>query len=391
MSDVTPFSYIDDGVSFAHRLPPSTSFINISQWLNSTASDATSTYTGSYIDDGADLLLPTGPGFGKIDPRFYKHKKRRGIEDAGLWNDSIARAISGDVQRSVAKMQGIADLEVKRPEKNKEEDRKRRQRRETVRVPAPIKWGTFIIKGDDGRIIVIDEKGEFDSGPVKKADINNGVANGEKRWVKAASSVGVPSSTHQSVLPDDSTTTSTKDNESDSKPRLRGKSKPRASRLCDLALKTKSLSTIPESSYETDSYVKISPLASPTNFFMTGGLSGWPSRAPTPDPPSPIVPHSITWDTTSPLRGTQADVKSNLLSPVHSPLGRWPSPPSSPVKSNSSFSDLKHHEVWDKGSSRSSKGGKTKSRSSSSEKKTKKVDDMSTKTYSTYRPRLLWK
>ena len=131
MSDITPPSYIDDGQSFSRRLP-STSLANVSHWLNSTRSDAASTYTGSYIDDGADLLLPTTPGFGKIDARFYKHKKHRNGEGEGAWNHDIAQAISGDIAHSLAKLRGLAGLEVKHPERGEGEEKKRRERRRGV-------------------------------------------------------------------------------------------------------------------------------------------------------------------------------------------------------------------------------------------------------------------
>jgi hypothetical protein len=104
----------------------------------------------------------------------------------------VARAVGGDIQRHLAQMQGIANLEVKRPERDEKEEKKRREEKSgTVKVPAPLRWGTFIIKADDGRVIVIDEDGEFDSGlvkPVADEDDKEKVREG-KRWVKAASSV----------------------------------------------------------------------------------------------------------------------------------------------------------------------------------------------------------
>ena len=171
MSSTSP-SYIDDGRSFTRRIP--SSLTNVTHRLRTThlSPDTSSTYTGSYIDDGLDLL-PTytadnAAGFGPIDARFYRHKRHRNKHN-GAWNDDVARAVSGDIHASLAKLERIAGVEVKHASFNsKERKRRDEKKRGVVSIPAPLKWGTFVIKYGDGRVVVVDELGEYDSGAVRK-------------------------------------------------------------------------------------------------------------------------------------------------------------------------------------------------------------------------------
>ncbi|KAF1928358.1 uncharacterized protein M421DRAFT_5409 [Didymella exigua CBS 183.55] len=189
MSSTAP-SYIDDGRSFARRIPPADSSTNLSRWLKTTPlfPETASAYTGSYIDDGLDLLPGSTPGFGRVDAKFYEAPKRRG-KGSGAWNDDIARAVGGDIHRSLARMKGVAGVQVKRSETSVRGEKEHRERRGVVSVPAPLKWGTFVIKGDDGRVVVIDDRGEYDSGAVKET-----VEKPEesRRWIKAARSPSPP-------------------------------------------------------------------------------------------------------------------------------------------------------------------------------------------------------
>jgi hypothetical protein len=331
MSSITPASFVDDGSSFEKRiLHPS----HNSKWLNSSSSDTTSAYTGSYIDDGADMLLPSrrAPGFGPINPKFYKQRKRKENEN-GAWNDDIQKAVAGDIGQSLEKMRGIGELEVKRPTKEKI-DKHGKRKKNTVTIPLPRKWGTFVIKADDGRVIVVDEDGEFDSGPQ--------VQQQPTKWIKAPTMISPPPS---------STTE-----------RSRGhKDKKHLEPI-------KSLISIPESEYE-DGYISLGgeDVMSPTGFFTTGGANGWPSRSASPVKSRRSSRHSL------PVR---------IASPIRSLPGSWPSPPQSPIKSaNVSEKSTSSVETW----------GEKKSSSSSKSKKShrwsRKDDDvLSTKTYSTYKP-----
>lgn len=354
-------SFIDDGRSFTQRLPPATSLANVPHWLNTThgSLDTISTYTGSYIDDGLDLLPTSTPGFGPINPRFYAHKKRQNKEGGdGAWNDDIARAVGGDIQASLSKLRNISKVEVKRPETDSREEKRRRDKRKgVVSVPAPLKWGTFVIKGDDGRVIVIDDRGEYDSGCVNREQKVDESEKRDRRWVRATRTPSPPPSTP--AFREEDTGARLSDREGKSR-RRSSKSKTRNESMREKKHSPKPLTPISESDYLSDDPVKVSS-ASPTDFFMTGGLSGWPSRAPSPNPPSPIVPHAITWYTSisPPTYDIRSASKSKTKSEQYSrhslPHG-WPSSPVSPTKSvcSSSFTNPKSPSTR-KESSRSSR------------------------------------
>ncbi|KAF3054058.1 hypothetical protein E8E11_010862 [Didymella keratinophila] len=350
----TPPSYIDDGRSFTRRIPPP-SLANVSHWLYTTHgfSNNSSTYTGSYIDDGLDLLPINAsnnntPGFGPIDRQFYKHKKRRDKTD-GVWNDDIAHAISGDIHASLAKLNRVAGVEVKRPSANsKEEKRRSEEKRGVVSVRAPLQWGTFVIKGDDGRVVVVDERGEYDSGVAGQREGKRE----SRRWVKARRS---PSPPAFEIVPAVELPTKSASEEKGAKERrskTHSGSKVRTSRTSREKRRPRALSPVRASVYDSNDPVKPAA-ASPTDFFMTGGLSGWPSpskpsRVSSPEPPSGIVPHAITWDTsTSPYtydsRSKPASrFKSGSYSAHTLPHG-WPSRPESLTGSacSSTFTYLK--------------------------------------------------
>ncbi|KAF2826751.1 hypothetical protein CC86DRAFT_322394 [Ophiobolus disseminans] len=274
MSSVTPASFIDDGSSFHKRTPHGLHPAHVSDWISNPDSDTSSAYTGSYIDDGADMLDPNkhAPGFGPIDARFYKQRKRKENEKMGPWNDDMQKAIAGDIQHNLHKMRGIGNLDIRKVGRHEAEEEKRdkhgRRKKDTVTIPMPPKWGTFVVKGDDGRVIVVDEDGmEFDSGPPQVPIHQHELP---PRWVKAPSTVSIPS------LPTPSLTSSeqrhSRDKHAKRHPRRDKKSKHNASH--------KVLTPIPESEYEDEPRLSDGEdLASPTGFFMTGGKDGWPSRS----------------------------------------------------------------------------------------------------------------
>jgi hypothetical protein len=333
MSSITPPSFVDDGSSFEQRIPHSLHPAHISNWIRSSSSDTTWAYTGSYIDDGADMLVPSrrAPGFGAINPKFYKQRKRREKEERGAWNDDIQKAVAGDIGRSLEKMRGIGGVEVKKIHSGG--TRVKDKKKDTVTIPLPPKWGTIVIKAEDGRVIVVDEDGEFDSGPKVQEQVD-----AEKKWVKAPSTIDLPP-----PLP------SPKHNHT--KRRHKHVLEP-----------VKALTPIPESDEYEDIYEPSGgedPM-SPTGFFMSGGVSGWPS---------PVL-SSIA----SPRKSSKPSSSINN-SPVRSLPGSWPSPPHSPTK----YSDLSTslEQSWSKKSSRSGKSCKSLRHGG---------DDASTKTYSTYKP-----
>ncbi|KAH4033962.1 hypothetical protein HBH92_127500 [Parastagonospora nodorum] len=322
MSSITPASFVDDGSSFEKRILHPT---HNRKSLNDAASDTTSAYSGSYIDDGADMLLPSRrtPGFGPINPKFYKQRKRKENEN-DAWNNDIQKAVGGDIGRSLEKLRGIGGVEVKRHTDTLDKHGKRRK--DTITIPLPRRWGTFTIKADDGRVIVVDEDGEFDSGPQLQQE--------PRKWVKAPTTASIPPSEERR----------------ESKKKHLGP--------------IKSLMPIPESEYE-EGYVLEGEedLMSPTGFFMTGGASGWLERS------------------VSPVKFRQSSRRSNSLkpaSPIRSLPGSWPSPPLSPSK-GASVSDISTSsaEPWGGAKSRSSKKSHRSSRHGD--------DNVSTESYSTYK------
>lgn len=366
MSSITPASYVDDGISFNKRAPHGLHPAHIAKWINSPASETTSVYTGSYIDDGADMLDPNkhAPGFGRIDPRFYKQRKSKENEKCGPWNNDIQKAIAGDMQRNLDKMKGIGRLEVRRSRGTEDEEKKDkhgRKKRDTLTIPLPPKWGTIIIKGDDGRVFLIDEDGEeFDSGPAQAP-----VQQQPAKWVKAPTTITVPS------LPSPSTTASDR-RHSRNKDGKHSTSRDKKSKRSPSMIKA--LTPIPESEYEEGYQPSAGEeLMSPTGFFMTGGKDGWPAR-------------SIT-SLASPLPPTRSSRHSSPLtpnSPVRSPPGSWPSPPLSESKTSSMLTSTKGSENgWGLKKSHRSRSNK---KSGSHRSTRHDGENISIKSRSTYRP-----
>jgi hypothetical protein len=429
MSSITPQSFVDDGSSFAKRVPHGLDQRWIAKWISGDGSEV-SGYTGSYIDDGADMLLPQrpAPGFGKLDTKFYKQRKRKEEKDA-LWNDDVQKAISGDIQRNLAKLQGLGGVEIKKPTREhpvgqrggKEESQEKKK--DTVTIPMPPQWGTFVIKGDDGRVIIVGKDGEFDSGPQKAP------SERLERWVKAASTVpshtptsptavSVPRSPPKHEAHSITQKQRIKEKEKDSKHQRR-KHKHKKSHHSHLTIPPKALTPIPESEYE-DGYLPSGgeQIWSPTGFMMTGGASGRPSKAATSvaSPASSVgggyeymLPASTVKTISQGYRYVIPDsdgyeyaipgspIKSKPSSPVRSPPGGWPSPPVSPVKSKNksktsseqSWSGSKYEDAWKVASPAHSNKSERSHRSHKSEKLHRsgkhEFDTHSVKSHSTYR------
>ncbi|KAG9193492.1 hypothetical protein G6011_03527 [Alternaria panax] len=356
MSSITPQSFVDDGGSFTKRVPRGLDPRHVASWIASNRSD-TSAYTGSFIDDGADMHLPSGaaPGFGPIDTRFYKQKKRKEPKDGqGIaWNDDVQKAISGDIQRNLEKIRGLGALEVKQTDGDERQDEK--SKKNTVTIPMPPQWGTFVIKADDGRVIVVDKDGEFDSGPQKA------VSEEPKHWVKAAPPVetGSPIRGLTPRSPPEHRTASRQANEhsKESRKQRSGSESKDKHKECRRSHHSspKILTPIPESDYE-EGYLLSGgkDTGSPTDFMMTGGASGWPSSRAT-SVASPAVSVSDAYEYVVPNSPIEAISKGfrhvaprsqgykyvvpesnswteKKASPVRSPPGGWPSPELSPIK-----------------------------------------------------------
>ena len=283
MSAVTPQSYVDDGVSFTKRTPHDLSKHRVAKWISSGSN--TSAYTGSFIDDGADMQLrdDSTPGFGQVDKRFYKQKKAREPKpgDETVWNEHVQKAVTGDMQRNLDKMRGLGGVQIKKRHGDCGDDgdgdeEVGAEKQQTVTVSVPPQWGTILVRADDGRVIVVEKDGEFDSGSL--LEIGN---ERPKPWVIAASTVVQPSSTGISIsspLPKHQVPDCTpKDHAKDRSDRKAKTQKHKTSQHSPLQV----LTTIPESEYEDGYLPATEPVGSLTNFLMTGGASGWPSRTST--------------------------------------------------------------------------------------------------------------
>lgn len=341
MSSLTSPSFVDDGSSFRNRVPHHLYSTHLTNQLNSFESDTLTAYTGSFIDDGADMLPPprAAPGFGRVDPRFYGQRKRRDEEKREVWNDDIQKAVVGDIRRSLNQIRSIGVIEVKRSP-----GRGKREKKDTVTISLPPRWGTFVIKADHGRIIVIDEDGEFDSGPLQQQEL--------KKWVEAPTAIELPSL--PSVSPSEKKIHKDKEN-------YRYQLEP-----------SKSLTTISESEHKHIHQPSISGHSmSPTGFSMTGGASEWPSGTVS------SIGSPIKSKRSSRHSFVSSPGKDKSRSPLRSPPGGWPSPPLLGKKGNSIVSTSTVQSWGEEKSCCSHKNTKSSRHD---------VDNTSNKTYSTYKP-----
>lgn len=160
MSSIAPPSFIDDAISLTNRLPRGLSTHQVAQWLSQHGSD-TSAYTGSFIDDGADSVLRDSG----IPPTrgCERQKEKRKHDKEHVWNEHVRKAVSGDVQRHVEKIRGLRGC-VRVQKVGGGGVGESEKKKEKVPVPLPREWGTFVIREKDGRVVVVDKEGEFDSG-----------------------------------------------------------------------------------------------------------------------------------------------------------------------------------------------------------------------------------
>ena len=234
--------------------------------------------------------------------------------------------------RSLARLRDVAGLHTRRSKKIKAEDgdggdleqlerEGRDSKKGVVRISVPGPWGVFVIKDEEGRVIVVDADGEYEGGGGADAEqVREGWGSlaarkrdGGESWSNEGfdEELGMRLSRHDEWK----------------EPPEEGTKKSRSSRRSHRA-KTPSLLTESESSTNKD--FKPSPPASPTRFLMTGAQSGWPSPTPSPSSASPIVPHPYTWeDTIAPPTPSRPSSKLKtalqLFSRNNSLPGSWPS------------------------------------------------------------------
>jgi hypothetical protein len=198
MSDISPASYIDDGFDFDKRvLEPSG--INVAKWLHSLSiNDGASTVVKacSYFDDGADLLPRSdiGPGFGRPNSKYNEPPPPK--QQSKKYHPGVQRAVGGQISNVLASMRAVGEFTVKRPENGDgtlKADKKENEKEENdkgengppsgaVRIWIPPPPPNFVIHGEDGHVIVVDDTGEpIDSRPPPelKARVRKPVQRGD--------------------------------------------------------------------------------------------------------------------------------------------------------------------------------------------------------------------
>jgi hypothetical protein len=316
MTSITPLSFVDDGLSFSRRMPRRGGRWDINKWLEGTSvapstlsTTDTSFYTGSFVDDGADMLavdqLNLAPGFGRIDNRFHRKEKKR--VDREVWTEDMAKAVGGDIWMSLGRIRMLGDLKVVENVEKMLGPKKEGKERGVgevaedggIWVKRPLNFGAFVIEGDDGRIVVVEEDGEYDSGRLGEIAVGLGKSKAEKKEEKQRKREETRKRKEGA---------SAKRNE---EPAARHKRTVHKKSRCrqGSTITTEPLAPILEADITKDDSVIPFNALSPTNFFMTGGASGWPS----------LVPSLVKL----------------CASPTRSPPGAWPSPVLSPDKPNS--------------------------------------------------------
>lgn len=193
LTSITPPSLVDDGHSFIRRMPRGSDPAAITAWIEGTAvppvRPPTPTFsesvadTRSFFDDGADIrrssTFEAVPGFGPANHKFYSKGKPKKGKYEEEWTVEKEKALAGDMFRSLARLKSVARVEV-RDAQDVEKKKAREERKKgkvgaleddgRVRIMKPLKWGTFIIEGKDGRVVIVDEQGEFDSGKMDERE-----------------------------------------------------------------------------------------------------------------------------------------------------------------------------------------------------------------------------
>lgn len=173
-STSTPSSFIDDGVDFEARAPAST-HLDIAQWIDSAS---TIFNTNSYIDDGADLLLPdasSAPAFGPRNPKFYEDRGPKTRTRKEKVHPGVLRAADEQIKNVLRGRRELGKFRARgepgEGEKagdgvSKYGDEGGREGVKPVRIPARKRQPTFVLHGDGGHVVVVDDEDDpIDSRP----------------------------------------------------------------------------------------------------------------------------------------------------------------------------------------------------------------------------------
>ncbi|KAL5426213.1 hypothetical protein PMIN04_002109 [Paraphaeosphaeria minitans] len=341
LTSITPPSLVDDGVSLSRRMPRA-GHRDINSWLEGTRDSAAhrvlpltpaasdTLYTGSFVDDGADMVYPTMPvipGCGIVDRAFYSKGKPRKSKYDEEWTVEKEKALAGDMWRSLAKLRRVARVEVKDAgEADKREKRKRRKKHRIgaveddgrVRIPKPLKWGTFVIEGSDGRVVIVDKEAEYDSGRPgeNKEAVIREVEYEEKIAKRKAKEAEKRDREHEKELRARAAAEARERRKREQEERARERATSDKQQRKEKHMNrrrhqpsSRLLTPIPEADTPEENATGI---ASPTKFFMTGAKSERSSTT--------HLPRMLS---------------AEPLSPTKSPPGAWPASQLSSIKSMS--------------------------------------------------------
>ena len=193
LSSPTLPSFVDNGRNPTHCKPLGGDPTAITAWIEGTiappvlppASVVSKSIASidSCFDDSADMRnsspFETVPGFGLADHGFYSKGKPKMNKYEEEWTVEKEKALAGDMLRSLTRLKRVSRVEIGDVQ-DVERRKARKERNEEeigaleddgrVRIMKPLKWGTFVIKGNDGRVVIVDEHGEYDSGKVHERE-----------------------------------------------------------------------------------------------------------------------------------------------------------------------------------------------------------------------------
>ena len=278
MSSTTPPSFIDDAISLTNRLPRGLGPHQVAQWLLRHGSD-TSAYTGSFIDDNADSVL-RDIGVSSHHARDRKKEKKKHSKEQ-VWNEYVRKAVSGDVQRHIDKIRGLRGC-VRVQKIGGGGVGESEKKKEKVCVPLPREWGTFVIREKDGRVVVVDEEGEFDSGAQQQQP--------RWAWIKASEAESVREDGEQLRL--EQHMGSGRSEGSAKTARRRHK---KFGRCSNQGLPTKVLAPIPEFECESGCLSSGSETTRSPAEFMMSGTNAWSPHT-QPSAVSTVDSASESWD-----------------------------------------------------------------------------------------------
>ena len=227
--------------------------------------------------------------------------------------------------RSLAKLKSVARVEVR--DAREEDGRNARRKREKsmvgaveddgrVRIMKPLRWGTFIIEGKDGRVVIVDEQGEYDSGKVdEREELARREGEYEERIRRRKERERERAKREAEKKEKEEARRLRKLEEEKELERKRAKAKDdqrrdKHRRRRGRSPRPRSLTPIDDSGLSEEGEPGV---ASPTKFFMSGARSGWtPSAISTAEPQE--IPTTPTKLVSAPVSVRQPSSTKSKLS-----------------------------------------------------------------------------